>query len=140
MLKLKASRGKRRRWVGAFATATVAVLALSIVVQQIPKTPDLSSGDGIRLDSNVPGTLPSEAETAVEQESTSEAMPGLRRSKSDLMETEEPARDQMVRTPEVWIEFMLELQKTERHDELKIERDAFRKIYPDYLLPPELQD
>jgi hypothetical protein len=45
------------RWVGAFATAAVVVLALSIVVQQDPNTPDPRSGNGIKLDAASPATV-----------------------------------------------------------------------------------
>ena len=62
--ELAASRRKLMRWpmrwVGAFATAAVVVLALSIVVQQDPKTPDPRSGNGIKLDAASPAAVDKE--------------------------------------------------------------------------------
>jgi len=35
---------------------------------------------------------------------------------------------------------MLELQRTKQDEELKTELEAFLEAYPDYPLPPQLQD
>jgi hypothetical protein len=236
--ELAATRRKPMRWIGAFATAAVVVLALSIVVQQDRKTPDPRSGDGIKLDaarpasprkekaigastlpesqlaspqspavlsseespemeqqsidrkrqkdaaSNVAAAAPGEADFAaktaikqageesgyrlmdeadlaesrarfedespgmpvasardndVEEEPPGEARPDLLRIDSSLQETAEDANDEIILTPDAWIEYMFELQKTQRHEELKVELEAFRKAYPDYPLPAELQ-
>jgi hypothetical protein len=184
------------RWIGAFATAAVVVLALSIVVQQDRKTPDPRSGDGIKLDAARPAsprkenaigvsTLPesrlaspqspavlsseesgyrsadepdlaegraqfedespgmpaaSARDNDVEEEPSREARPDLLRIDSSLQETAEDANDEIILTPDAWIEYMFELQKTQRHEELKVELEAFRKAYPDYPLPAELRD
>ncbi len=237
--ELTASRPKPMRWIGAFATAAVVVLALSIVVQQDQKTPDPLNGNGIKLDatspaaarkevtigaaampesqvaspqasaafssevslemeqqavererqkdaaSNVAAAPPSEAEYAakkarkqvskesgyrtadepdlaesrvqfedesldmsvtsgpdndMEEDSRREALSDSLRNDSSLLDKAEDVGDEIMTTPETWIEYMLELQKTEQYEELKVEREAFRKAYPAYPLPLELRD
>ena len=58
--ELAASRRKPIRWIGAFATAAVMVLAISIVVQQDQKTPEPDIGNGFRLDSSRPAAAKKE--------------------------------------------------------------------------------
>jgi len=55
------------------------------------------------------------------------------------LEKTEDVSDEIMLTPDAWIEYMFELQKTEQYEELKVELEAFRKTYPDYPLPVELQ-
>ncbi len=237
--ELAASRRKPMRWIGAFATAAVVVLALTIVVQQDPNTPDPRSGNGIKLDaarpaaagkestigasampeiqltspqspaalssevpfkmeaqtverkrqkdaaSSVAAAPPSEADYAAKkamkqvreesiyrpaddpdlaesrehfedesldvpvassQDADAEEEPGKAtqagtlRIDSSLLQKAEVVSDEIILTPEAWIEYMLELQKTERNEELKVELEAFRKAYPDYPLPSQLRD
>jgi hypothetical protein len=219
--ELAASRRKPMRWVGAFATAAVVVLALSIVIQQDQKTPDPRSGNGIKLDatrpaaspqpsaalssekparmeqqtierkrqedaaSNIAAEPPGEADYAAKkamkrvneessyrrvdepdlvesraqfeddsldtpvastrdtdvEEGPGRAAPSdFLRIDSGFLEKEEDVGDEIMLTPDAWIEYMFELQKTERHEELKVELEAFRKAYPDYPLPSELRD
>jgi hypothetical protein len=239
--ELAASRRKPMRWVGAFATAAVVVLALSIVLQQDQKIPEPYRGNGIKLDAARPA--PAKKETAIGASAmpvseaeppqspaalNGEISPGLekraterKRQKaafsnaaaeppveldhaaekvirqvsedSDYRPADEPvpadsriqfedesfelqsapspdtaqqagvlreeqARDDLRRIdpgapktaeelseeilpdPDAWIKKMLELQRAERHEELKHELEAFRKAYPDHPLPPQLQD
>jgi len=237
--ELTASRPKPMRWIGAFATVTVVVLALSIVVQQDPNTPDPRSGNGIKLDaarpaaagkestigasampeiqltspqspaalsseeplkmeaqtverkrqkdtaSNVAAAPPSEADYAAkkamkqvseessyrpaddpdlaesrkhfedesldmpvtstrdvdaEEKPARAAQAGTLRIDSSLLEKAEDVSDEVALTPDAWIEKMLDLQRAERHAELKHELEAFRKAYPNHPLPPQLQD
>ncbi len=239
--ELAASRRKPMRWVGAFATAAVVVLALSIVVQQEQKIPEPYRGNGIKLDSARPAAAEKEAAIGASVKPVSEAEPpqspaalngeissGLedqanerKRQKAALSNAaaappveldhaaekairrvsedsdyrpadepvpaesrmkfedesfelrsapspdtaqqtgvlrEEQSRDALLRIdssapqkaeevseevlpdPVAWIEKMLELQQTKQHEELKHELEAFRKVYPDYPLPPKLQD
>jgi len=237
--ELTASRPRPMRWVGAFATAAVVILALSIVVQQDQKTPDLRSGNGIKLDaarpaatgkensigaaaipeiqltspqspaalsseeplkmeaqtverkrqkdaaSNVAAAPPSEADHAAkkamkqvseessfrhaddpdlaesrehfedesldmpvastrdadaEEEPVRAAQAGTLRIESSLVEKAEGVSAEIMLTPEAWIEYMFELQKTEQFGELKVELEAFRKSYPAYPLPSQLRD
>jgi len=241
--ELAASRPKfmrwSRRWVGAFATAAVVVLTLSIVVQQDQNMPDPRSGNGIKLDaarpaaagkestigasampeiqrtspqspaalsseeplqmepqtverkrqkdaaSNVAAAPPAEvdyaAKTAMkrvieesayrsadepdlaegrehfedespdmpvtsirdadaEEEPGRAAQAGTLRIDSSLFEKAEDVSYEVALTPDAWIAKMLELQRAERHEELKQELEAFRKSYPNHPLPPQLQD
>jgi hypothetical protein len=52
--ELAASKRKPIRWVGAFATAAVVVLAMTIVIQQEQKSPVQVKGNGIKLDADKP--------------------------------------------------------------------------------------
>ena len=52
--ELAASRRKPMRWIGAFATATVVVLAMTIVIQQEQKTPGPGRQNGIKLNADKP--------------------------------------------------------------------------------------
>ena len=62
------------------------------------------------------------------------------RTDSSLREKTEVSSDVIISTPEAWIEYMLELQKAKRHEDLKSELEAFRKAYPAFPLPAELKD
>ena len=42
--------------------------------------------------------------------------------------------------PEEWVQQMLELFESNQEAELELELAAFRKAYPEYVLPPELAD
>jgi hypothetical protein len=50
------------RWLGAFATATVVVLAMTIVIQQDEQAPALEKSDGFMLDQAIPAAPRKEAE------------------------------------------------------------------------------
>lgn len=237
--ELAASRRKPMRWVGAFATAAVVVLALSIVVQQEQKSPDPRSGNGIKLDaarpaaagkentigasampdiqltspqspaalsseepvkmeaqtverkrqkdaaSNVAAAPPIETDSAAkkamkqvseesiyspadepdlaesrehfedegfdmpvastrdadaEEEPGRAAQASTLQIDSSLFEKAEDVSDEIILTPDAWIEYMFELQKTEQYEELKVELEAFRKAYPAYPLPSQLTE
>jgi hypothetical protein len=43
-------------------------------------------------------------------------------------------------TPELWVERLLQLQRSGRQQELEAELAAFRRTYPEYSLPQELLD
>ncbi len=185
--ELAASRRKPMRWVGAFATAAVVVLALSIVIQQDRKIPDPRIGNGIKLDASRPteaekeiaiGTSAmlesqvasprSSAASSSEESPRLEQQPVERKRQNNALSNvaaEPPAEadyaakkvirqvsedsdyrpaekvsEEVLPDPVAWIEKMLELKQTEQYEELKHELEAFRKAYPDYPLPPQLQD
>jgi hypothetical protein len=179
--ELASSRRKPIRWVGAFATAAVVVLALSIVVQQNQNTLDPRSGNGIKLDAASPIEAESPAKTAMkqvgkessyhredepdlaesrvqsndenvdmpvalsrnkdrEEDPRSEVLPDSFRIESSLLEKAEDVSEEIALTPDAWIAYMIELQKAERLEELKVELEEFRKAYPDHPLPSELRD
>ena len=154
------SRWPRRlslRWMGAFATASVVVLALGIIVQQ---EQEISSLGNTETDQ----AAPMAEEPLREQEAREESRlkperldrddavmkraapvasaPAPATSFAAKEMADEPAElDEKVsedRTPEGWISLMLELQASGRNQELAEELASFRSVYPDYPLPPEL--
>jgi hypothetical protein len=68
------------------------------------------------------------------------AQTGMLRNDSSLLEKAEDVSDEIRLTPEAWIEYMFVLQKAERHEELKVELETFRKAYPAYPLPSQLRN
>lgn len=73
----------------------------------------------------------------VQEEQTGDA---ILRIDLSALQTKEEVSEAVLPDPVAWIEKMLELQQTERHEELKYELEAFRKVYPAYPLPSELRD
>ncbi len=180
------STGKRKpmRWIGAFATAAVVVLALTIVLQQDKQAPKYHQEDRIKQDSDrlavpekeaptvTPPKLESpsvtvQASTALRKRATpapqaqaQEHKPrkntariaagsaALLESHSTDTEVLDENNDneeidtaaEYTLTADSWVEHMLELLRTERYEELNLEKAMFRKTFPDYALPPELQD
>lgn len=202
-----AARRERKplRWLGAFATAAVVVLALTLVVRQDPRppAPALQEQDGFRLDAPEKQELRREPLPSVDAES--EAVPEARlekkaqigsdraagptsspaavaaddaeaavrrqaavppaalASKPETTEAQAPAAsavefaaEPMAEVPEVteglsdtakkipepaeWVERLLLLKQSRLYEQLEQELAAFRETYPDYPLPPELQD
>lgn len=149
------------RWMGAFATASVIVLALGLIVQQEQESPDfpVEKADRARLKSEAPmreskgaaeKRLPAkdaDRDDAAAQrvapmatapaKATEFSTQGLA-DQPALPEPESAAED--VQTPEDWIELMLELKSSNQQARLSRELEAFRSVYPDYPLPTELRD
>jgi hypothetical protein len=137
--ELNAQRKSRPlRWMGAFATATIVVLALTFVIQQDEQqtTPTLNKTNGYMLDQATPAASKSAA-PAIPTADT--AVMAVAEEMSDS--PAEPAR-RADRIPEAdaWIERLLLLRETQQDEKLVQELTAFREAYPDYVLPPELQD
>ena len=68
-------------------------------------------------------------------------------TESNVLPTDSSARDkaelsgdEAILAPDAWIEYMLELQKAEKLEDLKAELEAFRIAYPSITLPAELED
>jgi len=126
--ELKARRRSRPlRWLGGFATATVIVLALTIVIQhdeqQTP--PDLKKTNGFMLQEDAPVARKKEMRSVAEEMSDSLAQPA-READGD-------------READAWIERLLLLRETRQDEKLVEELAAFREAFPDYPLPPELR-
>lgn len=150
------SRRRSLRWLGSLATAAVVVLAVSIVIQQDQEgpTPPMPKSDGYRLDKATSAEKRAGDETAAEQEPgraelmlqrAPSAAPGERPTPREgtvppAVLEEALEKDATVSTPEDWVRRMLQLAQAGRHEELRAELDAFREAYPDYPLPPELQE
>ncbi len=112
------------RWMGAIATASVIVLAIGLVVQQEQETPDLTGEEADRAmrERAAPMTAAAPAE------------------KPALAPAEPAAMADEMRTPEEWIELMLELKASKQETRLFEELEAFQSAYPDYPLPTELRN
>jgi hypothetical protein len=145
------------RWLGAFASAIVVVLALAIVVRQdqqgpVPPVPD---SDGFRMDRDtpVPAKTKQEYEQMMQDEprkarpelrqiapaAASEAQP-VQGKETQLRPLDAVEEDAAGPDPEAWIERMLALRAAGRLEELEAELADFRRSWPDYPLPPELLD
>lgn len=153
-------RRKQRplRWLGAFATLGVVVLALAIVVQQDQQgpVPPLPKTDGLWLDQQVspPAKAASDAVVAEPEGGRAElrmqrqAAPTVAREQAPALRDEQlpPKREEALEEdadipdPEAWIERMLRAKKAGHLDELRAELTAFRRAYPDYPLPAELRE
>jgi hypothetical protein len=158
------SKKRRRplRWLGGFATATVAVLAITVV--WLPERPaDLPPPDA----TGVPA--PQDKAAALMQESAPEArdtapridvqktrrlnaapapaadapaleMEARRGEKGDFMASESDAvlEEEALLPPEAWIKQLLALKQEGRIEELEAGLRAFREAYPEHPLPGSL--
>ena len=146
---------RRLRWLGAFATAAVLVLALAVVIRQDPQGPaaPIPSGDGFRLEESAAAPR-EEEDRAIMLDHSSAAPEAIGRTDQDLPAASdspraaEPRAKQRVMearesvspglSAEDWIERMLALRAAGRLQELEGELAAFRQAFPDYPLPDEL--
>ena len=126
-------RSRPLRWLGGFATATVIVLALTIVIQQEEQqtTPVLKKTNGFKLDQTDPAAPPVTASDA--------AVMAVAEEMSDSLAESEKATDSIPEA-DAWIERLLLLRETHQDELLIQELTAFREAFPGYTLPPELQD
>jgi len=149
------SRRRSMRWLGSLATAAVMVLAVSIVIQQDQEgpTPPVPKSDGYRLDKATSAAKRASDATEAEQE-PGRAELRLQRPPSAAAESPTPREetiapaaldeamesDATLPTPEDWVQRLLQLEQEGSDEELRLELNAFREAYPDYPLPPELQE
>jgi hypothetical protein len=137
-------RSRPLRWLGAFATATIVVLALTVVIEQDEQqtTPALKKSNGFMLDQAAPVASKQEAKrrAAVSAVPASDAaVMAVAEEMSDS--PAEPAKmTDRIPAADAWIERLLLLRETRQDEKLVQELAAFRDAYPDYALPPELQD
>lgn len=162
-----ASRDKRWsrrfpvRWMGAFATASVVILALGLIVQQEQESPALTGGETDRTKLKIETPVLESIDNAEKQlmpESTDRddsarqrvapmaaAPASTARFAEEEMATKpalpnEQDAAEALPTPEDWIDLMLGLKSSNQLARLAKELEAFRAAYPDYLLPAELRD
>lgn len=157
------------RWPGAFATAAVVLLALTVVLEQEQQAPTavLEKADGFRIDPDGPAAGKqahrNEAvpEESVTRESLADKTPAAKagreaRSKPLRLESASiQAADEQdsagiasgpgkstdeILAADAWIDQLLQLKKTHQDEKLAEELSRFRAIYPDYPLPSELED
>lgn len=119
------------KWLGAFATAAVVVLALTVALEQERQAPVpvAEEADGLRIDRDDSAAASNELRV----ESTAAAREKLPQAASQEQTDRLPAA-------EAWVEKLLWLKQSGRDLELTEELAAFHKAYPDYELPPELED
>jgi len=151
-------------WPGAFATAAVVLLALTIVIEQQQQAPApvAEEADGFKIDRDGPFTSKKEkppeaaADRATAQENLAEKTRNETRTKPLLMDsasTRAAAEQSDAGIPavlaksqgelpavEAWIEQLLQLKKDHQDEQLAEELSRFRAAYPDYPLPNELDD
>jgi hypothetical protein len=142
--ELQARRKSRPlRWLGGFATATVIVLALTIVIQQDEQKtpPTLEKTNGFMLDEEAPEAHKKEMKRSVAAPPvpvSDTATLAVAEEMSDSLA--EPAReDDRVPEADAWIQRLLLLRETGQDEKLVEELAAFREAFPDYPLPPELR-
>jgi hypothetical protein len=148
------------RWLGAFATASVIVLALGIVVQQEQESsPPLTSEDsnGVKLKSDAAAPeKEAAAKSQLMQKTADRDESKLRRAApmaasaaraddfAELEMADAPAslEESMAETlpPEEWLSLLLELKSSNQDQKLAQQIAAFRSAYPDYPMPPELSN
>lgn len=128
------------RWMGAFATASVVVLALGIIVQQeqesIPFTNtelDLAKPEKAAADSQ------QMMQNADREESKMSRVIPMAASPARADEHFEEAEAEVL-AAEDWISLMLQLQSSNQQAQLIEELAAFKSAYPAYPLPPELSN
>jgi hypothetical protein len=147
---------QRMRWLGAFATATVVVLAFTFALQQDPLSPPDS--DGLHLEPLPEAEKRTERPAAIRESTTRQAPvparsgeePHAARADAEAAAVDRQADDMEFsaaadtgdanREAEAWIERLLSLHESQQTERLEAELSAFRKAYPDYPLPPELLD
>jgi len=160
--ELETARPRRLRWIGPFATAGVAVIALSVWLLQDASPPPSGSDEVLRLEPAAEPAPPPAREKQQERRlapspvtgrepGTAASQSRARAPSAPLAEANEATPDAVARTgaaadeaaehrpPDVWIRDMLALQAAGRTAELRAELAAFRAAYPEYTLPPSLQ-
>lgn len=147
---------RRRRWVGAFATAAVMVMALMLVVRQDQYAPPapVPAGDGFRLEKGAAAQENGGQAMKVERSAAAPEMlqrtdpditaasdePHAESAQQDREVSEALGEETSVLDPAAWIEQMLELREAGRMEELEAELASFRRAFPDYPLPAQLAD
>ncbi|MFC1739960.1 hypothetical protein ACFL0N_00600 [Pseudomonadota bacterium] len=151
------SRRFSLRWLGAFATASVMILALGLIVQQEQESGPLPNGgthDATLENDAAPRAVEEVAQKRSlmkkadrDEANISRVAPmaasappsadfAVRESADEPAQIKEEA--DAVASPEEWVGQMLQLKLSDQHARLAEELAAFRATYPDYPLPPEL--
>jgi hypothetical protein len=140
-----ARRSKRLGWVGGFATAGIAVVALSLVLlQETPQSPppaplEMPAQEAPAADPAV-RAAPAAA-SSPQPEVMRDSVAGLRvkeEAQEELLESARKAAPAL--SPEEWLEQIQRLHERGDEEELARQLQAFRSTYPDYPLPENLRD
>jgi hypothetical protein len=154
-----ATRRRPLRWIGGLATASLMVIALSIVVQQdagrsvsLPEEQlelrleksDRPAGRNRTVgaaEKREPPPATMAAEPAAQDEPARKtARPMQAPAAAALEEFADDVADAELLSAEEWLVMLLRLQQEGRSAELVEQLDAFRAAYPDHPLPESLQD
>lgn len=154
--RVKTTGGRRSlKWLGAFATVSVAIIALTLIIQQenLAPVPAAGEADGLRLDHDASRAVreaqPMEAPQVrskreqPRQESFQDSAGGAARlAKMKTAEVAEAVDDDAGAVPlaEDWIAQMVQLKESGQKALLTEQLAAFRAAYPDYPLPSGLED
>lgn len=163
---LESTRPRPLRWLGHFATASVAVIALSVwllhdrgpaapggdatlrvappAAESAADSPPPSAAPQAQGRRLAPSALSAPAPAAAANADRAKGAPARAETRPAKPAEFAPAADEALeettqpRTPDDWIEHMLALQAAGRHAELQAELAAFRAAWPDYPLPAAL--
>jgi hypothetical protein len=131
---------QRRKWfslnrLGAFATASVIVVGLALVIQQDNQAPIQSTNetDSFRLDSDEESADLGSPQIKAKSENV------MREAPSKRVLQDSAALSDRTPEPEAWITKLLSLKEAQSEN-LASELAAFRATYPDYPLPADLDD
>lgn len=162
------SSGRRLSWLGGFATAAVAVLAVTLVWfpdtsndlrvspgGEVPAKSDKAMPQALENDKQFLSVAPEPEEKALMERDSAAALsdepPAMKREARRVAVPEagfavaelasEPAADEeALPSPEDWLEQLKRLKETGQVEELRAGLTAFRSAYPDWPVPAELED
>jgi len=144
----------RRHWLGALATAAVLVLAVTVVVRQSPRETPVPAAPAkeerqLQLQGPAGRTTeePSAGALSSQRAMDTDAENARTHMADEASATEIPERELNSKAtgtahplpPDEWIRRMLALEAQGDSDQLNVELKAFKRAYPDYELPAELQ-
>jgi hypothetical protein len=95
-----------------------------------------------RVDSSPPvaaAPAPAAAEARRERDANDQLMRARRAPASEAAASGAPTLAQVARSPEQWLQGIVDLRRQGRHEEADRELAAFRKRYPDYRLSGEMK-
>lgn len=135
------SKRQPLRWLGAFATATVILLAFTLVIEQEPlaPVPAETEADGLILDRDE--EMPAKSKLRMDGYETQPRAAAPAMLEKKVIEESPPLQEtaDAVTDPDAWIQRLLQLRKNQQQDLFEAEMAAFQEAFPDYPLPPELE-
>jgi hypothetical protein len=149
----KAKKEQARPAQAPAASAPVASAPAPVLREAAPEAPPVAEPKppAESLQSQAPASLPApapmmmrkaapEAKSVDEASKPSDAAGFQERSRAVMSAPRrDSAADKPIRTPEDWIEDIRRLKREGREPEAKVQLTAFRRAYPDYLLPDDLK-
>lgn len=132
-------KSRRLPWISGLATAGVVVLALGLLLRQEPSqpvrldTPSLSPSTSAPAQESVPAPV-TERMLQRSHDAPSESRLEMAEAESDFVDEDKKASE----SPEAWIDRLRILHEAGDWVQYEHELEAFRAVYPDMALPPEL--